>query len=1095
MLGEIFFDADSRILSYRIIDPTIDVSAMHQKHDGKVFIGTWTHGLFEARLSGQSITIEKVEAIEDRGAINQIISYHNQYLLATDYGIAILQNQDFVAPYQNLSMGFIQDIEYDKSNGLMYFTDGNNVFRIDNSTLNADLVFSSSGYTIIQLLPDDGYLWLADDKGMLRKVFNGRVVKTIDLSAYGASIYHLIFDDNNNIWLCQDNLLGVIQVKQEQYIKVYGPAQGLRGKVNFIKTTPYLQLLMGTNDPDNYLLYYDQLNDSIISMEGSAHGASQQSLSVNDLVFDDNKVLWLATNQGLYKRKGTIMEKISLETQSEIDVKAIAIDRDDNIWFASSTGIFKYDRKNIIPFSHTDGLPGKTITYRNVVTDTYNRVWAGTVAGVAYSPNNQLPLISAKPRLISITERGIPLNDFTSGKFTNQSYLAFSFVSAEYPVSAVSYQVKMSGKDEDWKVISGRNEVFYSDFDKGDYTFMVRARHRGNYLWSPPLSYHFSIHTIWYQSWITWVAFSLVFILAVFQLTKWRNRRLEVEKVKLNRQVLERTQKLEKTSHEIEAKNKQLIIAKEEAERSSRAKADFLSTMSHEIRTPLNGVLGMINILLLEEPREDQLDKISTMKFSAENLLSLINDILDFNKIDEGKLKLENIEFSLHELAYNLKAGFMPQAKSKNINFVLELDSELPEYIVGDPTRLAQVLNNLLGNAVKFTEKGEVKLMIKSQELKNGNVEIVFSVIDTGIGIAPEQLQNIFDSFSQASSDTTRKYGGSGLGLAITKKLLEIMNSKITVKSKMGFGSEFTFRIQTKAVARIEKAKPLAEEARQPAEHGINKSKSKAQSLAGLKILLVEDNLINTRIARQILEKWDIRVDHAQDGQIAVNKFKPGKYDLILMDLHMPNMDGYDATRAIREKDTEIPIVALTAAVKIQDKDKVLEAGMNEFVSKPFKPAELHQLIKKLTLEDAGFEDAVKMPRPDFESLRGYRVLLVEDNDINIKIASQFLVKWDIEVDVAKDGQIAIDMFKPDKYHLILMDLHLPNVDGYEATKAIRQMDKNIPIIALTAAAMVQEKQKVLAEGMNDFISKPFKPRDLYNKITNSVMNATFNAG
>jgi CheY-like chemotaxis protein len=358
--------------------------------------------------------------------------------------------------------------------------------------------------------------------------------------------------------------------------------------------------------------------------------------------------------------------------------------------------------------------------------------------------------------------------------------------------------------------------------------------------------------------------------------------------------------------------------------------------MSHEIRTPLNGVLGMINILQLEKPREDQLDKINTMKFSAENLLTLISDILDFTKIDEGKLRLENIEFNLPELIINVKAGFDHIAISKEIKVLAEISESIPAYVYGDPTRLTQVLTNLMGNAVKFTEKGEVKLIVDSLDLKNKNAELNFTIIDSGIGISHQQLEHIFDSFSQANSDTTRKYGGSGLGLAITKKLLDVMGSNIRVKSKLGSGSEFSFKL----ILKIVEGKEL-----EMKEEPVHREKPK--SLKGLKILLVEDNLINTRIAKQILEKWEIEVDVAQDGQIAIDKFRPGKYDLILMDLHMPNVDGFEASRTIRSKDQKIPIVALTAAVKIQDKDKVLEAGMNEFVSKPFKPNDLHKLISK----------------------------------------------------------------------------------------------------------------------------------------------------
>lgn len=1083
MLGEMFFDADSKFVSFRTLDTKIDASSFFLNGKGSVFIGTWTHGLWEATLINGEVILQKVNEINESGAINQIIGYQNEYLLATDYGIAILQDQIFVPLLKGISNKFIQDIEYDAQNQIILVSDGQSIYRINENTLDYEVIYSSTGNIILQVLPDDRSFWFSDNQGIIRQITNGIVTKTIDLSAYGSSIYDMIFDNAKNIWVCQDNLNGVIRISPQGNIKVFGERYGIFNQVNFIKKTPYPHLVMGTNNKNAFLLYYDSLNDTILNMSGDVEIDPEIPFSINDVYFDESKVLWLATNQGMFKRKGVVMDRVSLEFQTQMDIKAITVDKSNNIWFASSNGVDKYDRKNIVPFTHLDGLPSKTISYRNLIVDSKNRIWAGTIAGIAYNQNDKEPSVTAKPNFITITEKGVPITDHSKNRFDNLTYLGFSFVSPQYPTDGISYLVKMSGKQDDWKLLVGRNEIYYSDLQVGKYQLMVKARQQGNNLWSEPLVYNFKIYTVWYQSWITWVVFGIVFFLAVFQMTKWRNRRLEREKTKLNKLVSKRTIELEKTAKEIEATNKELTIAKNLAEQSARAKADFLSTMSHEIRTPLNGVLGMINILQLEKPREDQLDKINTMKFSAENLLTLISDILDYTKIDEGKLQLENIEFNLPELVRNVRASFDHAAASKEIQILLEMSKTIPAYVYGDPTRLTQVLTNLMGNAIKFTEKGEVKLVVESLELKDKKVEINFAIIDSGIGISHQQLEHIFDSFSQANSDTTRKYGGSGLGLAITKKLLDVMGSNIRVKSKLGSGSEFSFKLVFKVVEGKE-----VEKIEEPVE------REKPKSLKGLKVLLVEDNLINTRIAKQILEKWEIEVDVAQDGQIAIDKFRPGKYDLILMDLHMPNVDGFEASRTIRSKDKKIPIVALTAAVKIQDKDKVLEAGMNEFVSKPFKPNELHKLISKLALGDFESEEK-KGPRPDFESLKGYRVLLVEDNDINIKIATQFLKKWDLEYEVAKDGQIAIDMFEKDKYHLILMDLHLPNVDGYQATTAIREKDKNIPIVALTAAAMVQEKEKVLSSGMNDYVTKPFKPRDLYNKITSAMLNATLNEG
>jgi signal transduction histidine kinase/CheY-like chemotaxis protein/ligand-binding sensor domain-containing protein len=1094
MLGALTFDENGNFSSHKIIDRNLSASSFLQKSENEVFIGTWNKGLWVADFQNEKINLRSVPEMQGNGAINQIIQYNSEYILGTDYGIAVLSQQSFLNPFQNITDRFIQDIEISQQ-GNIYFSDGNNIFRTNKNSFSVSNIFTAGSYLILQILPQSNALWFSDDRGTLRKLSDGRIVQTIDLSGYGGAIYDLISDEKGNIWLCMDDLLGVIKIDRNTIVTHFGADYGLDMQVNFIKSyfmdSPQgrsERLVLGTGETNKNLYYFNKERSTFINMELPLVYDQNSTFSINDLVIDGNQVLWMATNQGVFMRRGNDLLKVSLEFQTNRDIKAITLDKDNNVWFASSTGVSKYDGKNVIPFDHLDGLPSKTISYRTLKTDFDNRIWAGTLSGISFNHNKTLPRKTSKPLFLSISERGIPVERPFKNSFNNLTYLGFSFVSPEYPTDGIQYMVKMTNKDDDWKLLTAKSEIFYTDLDKGEYQFIVKARQRGNYLWSDPLVFNFSIHRVWYQNWLYWLLFTLVLTGIFFQLTKWRNIRLEKERIKLNDQVRERTMKLENTTAEIEAKNKQLLKAKEDAERSSRAKADFLSTMSHETRTPLNGVLGMINILLLENPREDQLDKINTMKFSAENLLALINDILDFNKIDEGKLELENIKFNLKDLANNVKSGFMPTAASKSIGLYLDIRKNVPDVVVGDPTRLAQLLTNLLGNAIKFTEKGEVRLVLESRELRDGRAELVFKVIDTGIGISPDKLQHIFESFSQASSDTTRKYGGSGLGLAISKKLLELMGSRIQVKSKQNVGSEFSFKLIFDKVEEAPEEKPKEEEALPP------------RRLGGLRILLVEDNMINTKIAKQILEKWEIEVDTAEDGQIAIDKFVPGKYDLILMDLHMPNVDGFTATRAIRERDTNIPIVALTAAVKIQDKDKVLEAGMNEFVSKPFKPKELHELIKSLTgltAEGKKQTPAAIDPakRPQFESLKGYKVLLVEDNDINIKIAKQFLEKWDLEVDVAKDGQIAVDMFEPDKYHLILMDLHLPNMDGYEATELIRKRDKNIPIIALTAAAMVQEREKVLAGGMNDFITKPFKPKDLYNKITNGVLKATLNEG
>jgi PAS domain S-box-containing protein len=385
------------------------------------------------------------------------------------------------------------------------------------------------------------------------------------------------------------------------------------------------------------------------------------------------------------------------------------------------------------------------------------------------------------------------------------------------------------------------------------------------------------------------------------------------------------------------ANEKQLIAAREEAENATRAKTDFLSTMSHEIRTPMNAVVGMAHLLLEESPREDQLESIKTLKFSADLLLSLINDILDFSKIEAGKIVLESIDFNLKELLQGIKAAQGIKATEKQVKLKLRWDDDVPEIVVGDAVRLGQIINNLVSNAVKFTEEGQVEIDAELIEDKADRVIIGFSIADTGIGISSDQMEVIFDEFSQASSSTTRKYGGTGLGLAITRRLLELQGSEIKVFSELGKGSRFSFELTFQKSNKKQVSEHITPSI--PDENYLGR-------LNGLRVLLVEDNPVNQYVAARFMKKWQVILDITNHGGEALEMVQQQPYDVILMDLQMPVVDGYQATKSIRawekqQKRNPVPIIALTASASRTTKEKVNSLGMNDFLTKPFDPKEL----------------------------------------------------------------------------------------------------------------------------------------------------------
>ncbi|WP_207426149.1 ATP-binding protein [Pedobacter sp. SYSU D00535] len=398
-----------------------------------------------------------------------------------------------------------------------------------------------------------------------------------------------------------------------------------------------------------------------------------------------------------------------------------------------------------------------------------------------------------------------------------------------------------------------------------------------------------------------------------------------------------------KAKNDLSSMNKVLQQAMKELEKTSKAKMDFLSTMSHELRTPLNGVIGLSNIMLMENPREDQKENLSVLKFSAENLLSLINDILDLNKLESGKTELEKIPVDLTDLLQKITASLQLKATEKGLVFELVVDKFLENKIVNsDPTRITQVLINLINNAIKFTETGSVKACLEVVDHSKELLTVRFSVTDTGIGIPPEKQADIFEPFTQASKSTTRQFGGTGLGLAIVKKILLMFNTSIHLESIPGMGTKFWFDIQFAYSEREAKRRSEA-----PAIQN---------ELQGLKVLVAEDNLVNVMVIKKILSHWDINPKIAENGAVAIHLLKAEDFDVVLMDLHMPEMDGYEASKRIRQLQdpakSSVPIIALTASVSNAVDRKVLDAGMDGYLSKPFNPDDLYDKLIRLTASE-----------------------------------------------------------------------------------------------------------------------------------------------
>ncbi len=401
---------------------------------------------------------------------------------------------------------------------------------------------------------------------------------------------------------------------------------------------------------------------------------------------------------------------------------------------------------------------------------------------------------------------------------------------------------------------------------------------------------------------------------------------------------------LKETSDEQATLNSRLALAIEKAEKSSQIKTEFLATMSHEIRTPLNAIVGMSNLMIMANPRADQRENLNVLKSSANNLQSIVNDVLDFNKIEAGKVTFENIKFNLGELLDNICGAQMIKAEEKGLKFNLKIDPALNNrLLLGDPTRLTQILFNLISNAIKFTREGNIYVKAFCHEDRGNKLTITFTVKDTGIGIDKDNLQSIFEPFTQESITTTRQYGGTGMGLAIVKRLLELQNIQMHVSSKLGEGSDFSFNMKFMV--------PTLRTNEVSTKYSLLQN---ADGVSSLRMLIAEDNPVNVLLMKKLLSKWNIIPTIAENGKRVIEVFKEDNFDIILMDLQMPVMNGFDAAMEIRKlpdaRKAGVPIIALTATALLDIEEQVLNAGMNDYVSKPFKPEDLMEKIQNLVL-------------------------------------------------------------------------------------------------------------------------------------------------